>query len=137
MSRSRVEGLISSFSKMTSAGRQHTTIDTDEVRFVYQPLDDLYMVLITSKRSNILSDIDALHLFARVVEDLCRGSLTEKEISKNAFDILAAFDEIVSLGYRENVNLPQIRTISEMESAEERIQEMIAKNKELEAKEDF
>ena len=94
------------------------------------------MVLITNKTSNILQDIDTLHLFARVVGEYCR-TLDEKEVSNNAFELLAVFDEIISLGYRENVNLGQLRTISAMESHDERIQAEIEKNKEKEAKEEI
>jgi hypothetical protein len=100
------------------------------------------MVLITNKSSNILQDIDTLSLFARVVAEYCRTQ-TEKEIIKQAFELLAVFDEIISLGlkyfkcrYRENVSLGQIRTISAMESHEERIQAEIAREKEKEAKEE-
>jgi hypothetical protein len=57
---------------------------------------------------------------------MCR-SADEREILKNAFELLGAFDEIVSLGYRENVNLTQVRSILEMESHEEKIQEIIAR----------
>ncbi|PWN21111.1 hypothetical protein BCV69DRAFT_282609 [Microstroma glucosiphilum] len=136
MSRSRVESLLSSFPKLLPTGSQHTTIETEHVRYVYQPLEDLYMILITNKSSNILQDIDTLHLFARVVSDLCR-SLDERDILRNSFELLGAFDEIVSFGYRENVSLPQVRTILEMDSHEEKIQEIIERNKELEAKEEL
>ncbi|CAO1632025.1 unnamed protein product [Sympodiomycopsis kandeliae] len=136
MSRSRVEGLLASFPKLLSTGSQHTTIETEHVRYVYQPLEDLYMILITNKNSNILQDIETLHLFARVVSDLCR-SLDERDILRNSFELLGAFDEIVSLGYRENINLAQLRTILEMDSHEEKIQEIIERNKELEAKEEL
>ena len=126
MTRPRIESLLASFPKLIPANTQHTSVETAEVRFVYQPLEDLYILLITNKASNILQDIDTLHLFARVVSDLCR-STDEREILKNAFELLGAFDEIVSLGYKENVNLTQVRSILEMESHEEKIQEIIAR----------
>ncbi|EFX04202.1 coatamer subunit protein [Grosmannia clavigera kw1407] len=135
MPRSRIEGLLASFPKLADSGTQHTTVEQDNVRFVYQPLDELYMVLITNLQSNILQDIDSLHLFAQVVSSVCK-SLDEREILRNAYELLSAFDELVTLGYRENLTLGQIKTFLEMESHEERIQEIIARNKELEATEE-
>lgn len=55
---------------------------------------------------------------------------------KNAYELLSAFDELVTLGYRENLTISQIKTFLEMESHEERIQEIISRNKELEATEE-
>ncbi|RYO87820.1 hypothetical protein DL766_000723 [Monosporascus sp. MC13-8B] len=135
MPRSRIEALLASFPKLADTGTQHTTVEQDNVRFVYQPLDELYMVLITNRQSNILQDIDSLHLFAQVVTSTCR-SLDEREILRNAYELLSAFDELVTLGYRENLTISQIKTFLEMESHEERIQEIIARNKELEATEE-
>lgn len=136
MSRMRIESLLASFPKLIPPNSQHTSVETSEVRFVYQPLEDLYILLITNKASNILQDIETLHLFARVVADLCRTP-NEREIHRVAFELLSAFDEIVSLGYREQVSLMQVRSILEMESHEEKIQEIIARNKEAEAKEEL
>ena len=84
------------------------------------------MVLITNRQSNILQDIDSLHLFAQVVSSICK-SLDEREILRNAYELLSAFDELVTLGYRENLSLGQIKTFLEMESHEERIQEIISR----------
>ena len=136
MSGSRIEALLASFPKLIHSGSQHTFVETDSVRFVYQPLEDLYMILITTKNSNILQDIDTLHLLARAVSDQCH-SLEEHDILMSCFEILEAFDEIVSMGYRENVSLSQVRTMLEMDSHEERIHEIIERNKELEAKEEL
>jgi DNA-binding transcriptional MerR regulator len=135
IARSRIEALLASFPKLADSGTQHTTVEQDNVRFVYQPLDELYIVLITNRQSNILQDIDSLHLFAQVTTSICK-SLDEREIVRNAFELLSAFDEIVTLGYRENLSLSQIKTFLEMESHEERIQEIIERNKELEATEE-
>lgn len=136
MTRTRIESLLASFPKLIPTNSQHTSVETSEVRYVYQPLEDLYILLITNKASNILQDIDTLHLFARVVADMCRTP-DEREIHRVAFELLSAFDEIVSLGYREQVSLIQVRSILEMESHEEKIQEIIARNKEAEAKEEL
>lgn len=126
MTRARIESLLASFPKLIPTGTQHTSVETADVRYVYQPLEDLYILLITNKASNILQDIETLHLFARVVSDMCR-SAEQREILKNAFELLGAFDEIVSLGYREQVNLMQVRNVLEMESHEEKIQEIISR----------
>ncbi|KAL2432757.1 Coatomer subunit delta [Exophiala dermatitidis] len=133
--KSRVEGLLASFPKLADSSTQHTTVEQENVRFVYQPLDELYLVLITNKNSNILQDIDSLHLFGQVVTSICKR-VDEREILRNAFELLSAFDELVTMGYRENLSLSQIKTFLEMESHEERIQEIIARNKELEASEE-
>ncbi|VDM60218.1 unnamed protein product [Angiostrongylus costaricensis] len=125
MTRARMEGLLDAFPKLIGndkdpAQRQHTFIETDSVRYVYHPLDNLYMVLITTKTSNILEDLETLRLFSRVIPEYCRSN-EEKEILAHDFDLIFAFDEVVTLGYRENVNLAQIRTFTDMDSHEERV----------------
>lgn len=47
--------------------------------------------------------------------------MEESDIVEQSFPLIFAFDEIVALGYRENVNLAQIRTFTEMDSHEEKV----------------
>ncbi|KAL4608628.1 coatomer subunit delta-like, partial [Arapaima gigas] len=152
MTRTRIEGLLAAFPKLMNTGKQHTFVETESVRYVYQPLEKLYMVLITTKNSNILEDLETLRLFSRVVRSSCCLAATpiylagplqipeycrvleEGEISEHCFDLIFAFDEIVALGYRENVNLAQIRTFTEMDSHEEKVFRAVRETQEREAK---
>lgn len=131
----RVTALLASFPKLTQSETQHTTVETDNVRYVYQPLEELYVVLITNRQSNILQDIETLKVLSSVVSSITRN-VDEREILLNSFELLSAFDEVVTLGYRENLSLQQIKTFLEMESHEEKIQEIIERNKEMEAAEE-
>ena len=53
--------------------------------------------------------------------------MSEPAVLANSFELLCAFDEVVSLGYKENASLQQIRNVLEGESHEEKIQEIIAR----------
>lgn len=158
MTKARIEGLLAAFPKLITSGKQHTFVETDSVRYVYQPMEKLYMLLITTKTSNILEDLETLRLFSKVVSscrrrvksvivgqscdicviylqipEYCRN-LDEKEIQENAFNLIFAFDEIVALGYRESVNLAQIKTFVEMDSHEEKVYLAVRQTQEREAK---
>jgi len=130
LSKVRIEGLLAAFPKLMGIpGKQHTFIDTESVRYIYQPLESLYILLLTNKSSNILEDLETLHLLAKVVPEYCH-QLEETEITKNAFDLIFAFDEVIALGYKERVTLQQIKHFTTMESHEEeraRIEEEVKK----------
>lgn len=132
MTRSRIEGLLAAFPKLMGSGKQHTFVETESVRYVYQPIEKLFVLLITTKASNILEDLETLRLFAKVIPEYCK-SFEESEISDQAFSLIFAFDEIVALGYRENVNLAQIRTFTEMDSHEEKVFQAVRQTQEKEA----
>merc|ERR1719181_2656392 len=135
MTRLRVEGLLSAFPKLIDSGRDHTFIETETVRYVYQPMESLYLLFVTNKSSNILEDLETLRLLAKVVQDCCQVQVNEDEVKKNAFDIIFAFDEVISFGHRESVTLSQIKTYTEMDSHEEKLHQMIEQSKINEARE--
>ncbi|KAF7293488.1 Copper P-type ATPase [Mycena indigotica] len=111
MSRTRIESLLASFPKLLPppSSTQHTLIETPDVRYVHQPLEELYILLITNKASNLLRDIDMLHLLVRVASDMCQ-SAAESEVATRALELLGAFDKVVGI-----------------ENYEEKIQEIIAR----------
>ncbi|KAI5967158.1 RET2 [Candida margitis] len=136
ISKDRITALLANFpSLISNTSSQHTTVEDENVRYVYQPLEEFYIVLISNKTSNILQDIDTLHLFASAVSNLLRN-VDEREIFDCAFDIIDAFDEIINMGYKENLTISQVQTFLEMHSHEEKIQEIIERNKEFEAAEE-
>mmetsp|Transcript_15791 Transcript_15791/g.27223 ORF Transcript_15791/g.27223 Transcript_15791/m.27223 type:complete len:513 (-) Transcript_15791:47-1585(-) len=141
LSRIRIEGLLAAFPKLIGGetkveGKQHTYVETENVRYVYQPMEALYLLLITNRLSNIMEDLETLRLVAKLVPEYC-GTLEEPSISDAAFDLIFAMDEVISLGYRENISLQQIRTNVEMESHEEKLHNMIRQSKIKDAKEEM
>ncbi|KAL8214501.1 hypothetical protein R6Q57_003950 [Mikania cordata] len=128
MSRIRIEGLLAAFPKLVGSGKQHTYVETENVRYVYQPIDVLYLLLVTNKQSNILEDIDTLRLLSKVVPEYT-PSLDEEGICKNAFELIFAFDEVISLGHKENVTVAQVKQYCEMESHEERLHKLVLQSK--------
>lgn len=135
LSKDRITELLSNFPSLILQGSLQTTVEDESVRYVFQPLEEFYIVLITNKSSNILQDIDTLHLFGLAVSSLLR-TVEEREVFDNAFELLSAFDEIINLGYKENTTLSQIQTFLSMESHEEKIHDIIERNKVVEANEE-
>ncbi|KAL6517783.1 hypothetical protein OROMI_033484 [Orobanche minor] len=128
MSRIRIEGYLAAFPKLVGIGNQHTYIETDSVRYVYQPIESLYLLLVTNKQSNILEDLETLRLLAKLVPEYSY-SLDEEGIGKTAFENIFAFDEAISLGHRESVTVAQVKQYCEMESHEEKLHNLVLQSK--------
>lgn len=139
LSRIRIEGLLASFPKLIGTDSQHTYIETDNVRYVYQPVETLYVLLITTKNSNIVEDLDTLRLLGKILPEYSPryGVVDEESVLEAAFEIIYSFDEVIDWGgLRENVDLQQIATFTEMYSHEERLVKMIQESRMAEAKEE-
>jgi len=134
MTRIRSEGLYAAFPKLVTGDAQHTFVETDQVRYVYRPFDQLYILLVTNKQSNIMEDLDTLRLLSSVVPEYCGGH-TAEDVSTNCFELLFAMDEVCGGGLKESVTLDQIKTFTEMDSHEEKLQKIILESKMNEARE--
>nr|GMD08904.1 coatomer subunit delta-like [Ipomoea batatas] len=128
MSRIRIEGYLAAFPKLVGIGKQHTYVETENVRYVYHPIESLYLLLVTNKQSNILEDLETLRLLSKVVPEYSY-SLDEEGICKTAFELLFAFDEVISLGHKENINVVQVKQYCEMESHEEKLHKLVLQSK--------
>ena len=123
---------------MGSDSKQHTYVETESVRYIYQPIENLYLLLITNRASNVVEDLETLRLLSKVVPDIAGAvnNLNEERIAEKCFDLIFAFDEVITAGgYREPITLPQIRTNMDMESHEEKLHNMIKISKQESAKE--
>ncbi|KAG2435159.1 hypothetical protein HXX76_007243 [Chlamydomonas incerta] len=128
MSRIRIEGLLAAFPKLVGTGKQHTYVETENVRYIYQPMEGLYLLLITNKQSNILEDLETLRLLSKLVPEFSQ-SLEEEAVAGKAFELIFAFDEVISLGHKENITVQQVKQNCEMESHEEKLHKLIIQSK--------
>ena len=120
----------------------------EHVRYLYKPIDDFYMVLITNLQSNIIQDIKTLNTFAETVNALSSWLLykslndyvplkssDEELLYLHAFDFINAFDEIIVNGYKENLKSNQIMNHHNMWCMEETWKNINDESKERAAKE--
>lgn len=56
-------------------------------------------------------------------------SLDEEGICRAAFELIFAFDEVISLGHKENVTVAQVKQYCEMESHEEKLHKLVIQSK--------
>lgn len=100
-----LEENIRTFPKLISPQQQHTFVENEYVRYVYMPIDNMYIVLVTTKNSNIIEHQETIRLIYKVITELCPLGINEETINENVFDIILAFDDIISFGYRESISL--------------------------------
>ncbi|CAE7892494.1 Arcn1, partial [Symbiodinium sp. KB8] len=131
-------GLLVAFSKLIeSAGeKQHTYVESEAVRYVYHPLEQLYLVLITTKSSNIVEDLDTIRMLSKLVpEQLGMDAPSEASILAHAFELVFALDEAITAdGHKELGDLDDIRTNLAMDSHEEKLANLVKESKQAQAK---
>mgnify|MGYP001179410282 CR=1 FL=1 len=137
-------------SEFTTNKSQGNFIEAEDehVRYLYKPIDDFYMVLITNLQSNIIQDIKTLNTFAETVNALSSWLLykslndyvplkssDEDLLYLHAFDFINAFDEIIVNGYKENLKSNQVMNHHNMWCMEETWKNINDESKEKAAKE--
>ncbi|KCV71414.1 hypothetical protein H696_02361 [Fonticula alba] len=154
MPRARIEGLLAALPKLlasntslvegsSSVTRQHTFVETDHVRYVYRPYESLLIVLVTTKTSNILDDLETLSLLTRVIPEYCRPEV--EDVQAAVFELAFALDEVISSttapgagggGHGERVSPAYVSACTTAKSHEEEVFLMLERNKEHDAKEE-
>ena len=135
LSKAKLDTFVSQFFSKLNVADQSTLIQGESVNFLFKPLDSsFFMILITTKDSNIVSDIQSLNLAAHILSDTCHP-LSLESIEKNAFEIVFAIDEVFPLLLiKEIPTASNVLSHLAMDSANEKVEELITKDKEKEAK---
>ena len=71
MKRSHVEDLYLSFPKLITPSQQHTYVQSDHHIFLYIPIEGLYLVLISTRNSNIIEDQETIRMVYKVLVGVC------------------------------------------------------------------
>ncbi|KAL3741106.1 hypothetical protein ACJRO7_022251 [Eucalyptus globulus] len=122
MSRIRIEGLLAAFPKLVGAGKQHTYVKTENVRYVYQPIEALYLLLVTNKQATFLKIWKPLGFSPSLYPSwwiskiifIYSFSLDKEGIGKTAFELIT-FDEV--------------KQYCEMESHKEKLHKLVRQSK--------
>lgn len=130
MSRGQIEGNLGAFTKLIQTSSE-SYIESESIRYVYRELGEsgLFLILITSKESNILEDMELLQLLDEAIRKQV-DQIDEDSIRDASLDLILAFDEFIFNGFRETVTVDQVMTFLKMESAAE--QDAIASRKMME-----
>ena len=67
-------------------------------------MDQMYLVLLTTKNSNIIEDMEVLRILNRIIAEIC-VSLSVEAVKNNTFEILLAIDDVISAGIRESTSV--------------------------------
>ncbi|AFZ81234.1 coatomer delta subunit, putative [Theileria equi strain WA] len=136
ISKAQIESSFSNFLRLIEKkDGDHTFVETDKNRFLYQSVDDFYVFIMTTLDSNVIEDLIVVKTLAEVIQNLVKPTMNEENIVNNIFDILFYMDELVSNGKRERLTYDQIKLYIDMDSHEEKMHNMIQDNKVKEEKE--
>lgn len=133
MTRMELEEHVINFTRNIEACKDNNTFESEKARYIYIPLEQLYLILLTNKDSNLIEDLEILKIIYRLIQDIC-GNFSESNIINNSFELIMGIDDIVNMGYRDAVSIAQIKHYLLMDSQEEKEFRKIQEQKENIAK---
>lgn len=136
MSRLELEEHVVHFTRNIETCKDNSTFESEKARYIFIPIENLYLVLLTDKDSNLIEDIEITKLIYRLIQDIC-GNISENNLVENAFEIIMGIDDIVSMGYRDAVSIAQIKQFMVMDSQDEKEFRKIQEQREKQAKKEL
>ena len=55
-----------------------------------------------------MEDLETLRLLSKVIPEYA-SPVDEERVAKSAFEMIFAFDEVISMGHKENISFAQVR----------------------------
>lgn len=150
MHRTLVEVLYSTFSrkiylpnsnaKSSSSALDHSLIEGDTCRYLFQPLDNIiFLVLITLPTSNIVLDFQNLRSLASIISSIGgeKDRISGVEgIMRHLFYIINCIDEaFLPLSIPDPCSSSLVQSALDMYSQTEKLEELVIRDKERETKE--
>lgn len=129
MTRMELEEHVVNFTRNLESCKETSTFESEKTRYIFIPIENIYLVLLTDKDSNLIEDIEIIRLVYRLIQDIC-GTISEQNIVENAFEIIMGVDDIVNLGYKEATSIAQIKQYMLMDSKDEKEFKKIQEQKE-------
>ena len=112
--------------KSITPEKQHALFENESMRIIYQPVGTHYLTIATASTSNIVIDVECLKLIVDIYFEYCQDN-SEVSILDAAFDLIFAFDEILSCGMSQPMRIDQLKSILKMDSPEEDAFEALAR----------
>jgi len=129
MSRMELEEHVVQFTRNIESCKENNTFEAEKIRYIFIPIEHLYLILLTDKDSNLIEDLEIIKIIYRLIQEIC-GSISESTIVNNSFDLLLGIDDIVNMGYRDAVSIAQIKQFLLMDSQDEKEFRKIQEQKE-------
>jgi HD superfamily phosphodiesterase len=79
VSKSSLEEWGRNMPRLISKRQQHTFIEDNELRYVYQKIEDLYIALVCGKDSNMIEDMEILKTIHKVCMELLENNSFNEE----------------------------------------------------------